>query len=123
MTRRSSPSFAIGVVQPIFACLICGCEVTGYNHLEVRGVCEKHCGDHDFEYDACRGGHFCIHCDAEREYEPFDDDVGFASFSGSYSSGPIGVPASAMNGNAAERHKNPEAWDQWVAFCNANGSP
>jgi hypothetical protein len=33
----------------------------------------------------------------------------------------IGIPASAMNGNAAERHANPQEWDNWVRFCEANG--
>lgn len=34
----------------------------------------------------------------------------------------IGTPASSMNGNAAQAHLNPDAWDRWVAFCEANGS-
>lgn len=29
---------------------------------------------------------------------------------------PIGVPASSMNGNAANRHNDPAAWERWVAF-------
>lgn len=35
----------------------------------------------------------------------------------------LGVPASSMNGNAAQRHEDPGAWDRWVAFCNACGAP
>ncbi len=35
----------------------------------------------------------------------------------------IGTLASAMNGNAARRHEDPDAWNRWVAFCDANGHP
>lgn len=34
-----------------------------------------------------------------------------------------GWPASAMDGNASKRHANPDAWNRWVAFCEANGHP
>lgn len=34
---------------------------------------------------------------------------------------PIGWPATSMDGNAANRHVNPDAWNHWVAFCEANG--
>lgn len=35
----------------------------------------------------------------------------------------IGWPAASMNGNAANRHADPDAWNRWVAFCDANGTP
>lgn len=34
-----------------------------------------------------------------------------------------GWSASSMNGNAAARHDDPEAWSRWLAFCDANGAP
>ena len=36
---------------------------------------------------------------------------------------PVGWPASEMDGNAANRHNNPDGWARWVAFCDANGHP
>lgn len=33
----------------------------------------------------------------------------------------IGVPASSMDGNAANAAANPEAWNRWVAFSEACG--
>ncbi len=35
----------------------------------------------------------------------------------------IGIPASAMNGNAMKRHEDPDAWNRWVAFCDSWGQP
>lgn len=114
MPRRSSASFAIGGVEPKFACITCGCEVGGMFPLEVRGHCCKCAGEHpEYEYG------YCIECDEPQEYSPCDDDVGFG---GGYSStGPVGIPASAMDGNAANRRNNPGGWANWVAFCEANG--
>jgi hypothetical protein len=36
---------------------------------------------------------------------------------------PLGWLASAMNGNASDRRNDPDGWDRWVAFCDANGEP
>jgi hypothetical protein len=36
---------------------------------------------------------------------------------------PLGIEASTMNGNAAQRHANPAAWENWVNFCERNGMP
>jgi len=36
---------------------------------------------------------------------------------------PLGVSARELDGNAAARHNKPEAWERWVAFCEANGHP
>lgn len=33
----------------------------------------------------------------------------------------LGVPASSMNGNAAQSHADPDGWARWVAFCERNG--
>ena len=122
MSYRSSPAFAIGGVKAEFKCSVCGKDAVSIDQHAVRGICEKHCSDHDYEYDGFAGDHFCVHCGAVREYEPSDDDVGFGSF-GSYGDAPLGVPASAMNGNASEANTNPAAWERWVAFCDANGHP
>lgn len=119
-SHRSTPAFAVGGVKPEFTCRICGIETASYPVGDVRGICEAHCADHDFEYDRERRGHYCLDCDMEKEYEPSEDDVGLGGF---LPSEPIGIPASAMDGNAMNRHKNPEAWDNWVRFCEANGHP
>lgn len=33
----------------------------------------------------------------------------------------VGFAASTMDGNASNRHANPEAWDNWVNFCAGMG--
>ncbi len=35
----------------------------------------------------------------------------------------VGWPAHSMDGNAANRRNNPEGWNNWLAFCEANGAP
>lgn len=122
-TRRSTPAFAIGAVEPLFACKICGAETPLRQLCDVRSVCPEHCDDHDYEYDRFDRRHYCAHCGAEPPDDWYycDDDVGFG---GGYSSDqPIGIRASAMNGNAAARHEDPAAWANWVAFCERNGHP
>ena len=116
----------------LFTCRVCGCDVDTHPVIEnevgekigVQGVCVAHCEDHDYEYDPCAREHFCLHCGAiaPDDWYYSGDDV--LPFVGSYEPRePGGTPASAMNGNAAERRKNPEAWDCWVAFCNSWGMP
>lgn len=34
-----------------------------------------------------------------------------------------GWSASEMDGNASNRANNPDGWNRWVAFCEANGHP
>jgi hypothetical protein len=114
MTYRSTASFAVGGVEPRFTCIICGAERATRQYLEVRSMCCLHDGEHEYEY-----GH-CIECGVEQDYEPGDDDV---SLFGIGSDGPIGITASAMNGNASERHQDPAGWANWVRFCEANGHP
>jgi len=115
----------------LFSCRVCGVELPGHpvvtndmgEQVGVQGVCEAHCEDHDYQHDGYRS-FACIHCDAEPPDDWFysDDDVGFSG--GGYVPGaPIGIPASAMNGNAMQAHKDPAAWDNWVAFCNSWGHP
>lgn len=120
-TLRSTPAFAIGGVKAEFACVCCGSDTATHHILDVRGVCPSHCFDHDFEYDRYARACLCIHCSEEQEYEPSDDDVGFGSYYEPRE--PVGIPASSMNGNASERHKDPAAWDRWVGFCNSWGAP
>lgn len=60
----------------------------------VQPWCPEHCEDHDFEYDPYRRAHTCKNCDAEREYEPSEDDV---SFSFTWET-PIGTPLSQLSG-------------------------
>lgn len=115
----------------LFTCRVCGVEVGTHpftinergEEVGSQGICEKHCEDHEFEYVRGERRHECKHCGAEPPDDWYycDDDIGVGlSFS---DDGPIGWPASSMNGNAAERHKDPAAWERWVAFCNACGLP
>lgn len=112
----------------LFTCRVCGTETDTHPTVEneigeqigVQGVCPEHCEDHDYQYDDMAGDHFCIHCNARAPYDWLQSDDDVVYFGGS-ASGPIGTPASAMNGNAAARHTDPAAWDSWVAFCQANG--
>lgn len=120
-SRRSTPSLAVGGVEPQFACVICGKETCVLGLHDVRGFCCEHCPDHDFEYDRYRTGHFCNVCDAEREYEPSEDDVGFGSLGPL--DDPIGVPASTLNGNAMAAKNDPGAWDRWVRISESWGHP
>jgi hypothetical protein len=125
-TRRSTPAFAIGMIPMAFTCKICGDGVAVTASEAVRGVCEAHCFDHEYEYDGFDRSHYCRHCAAvpPDDWYACDDDVGVGVFSGSYSLGePIGMPLSAMNGNAMERHADPARWANWVAFCERNGHP
>lgn len=112
----------------LFTCRVCGCDVDTHPNVEnelgeevgVQGVCPEHCEDHEYEYDS--GEHYCKHCNASPPDDWYycDDDVPL--FGIRYEpSEPVGIPASAMDGNAANRHSNPEGWDRWVAFCWANG--
>lgn len=120
-SHRSTPAFAIGGIAMRFVCKVCGDDVAHTNHGAVHGICEQHCTDHEYEYDRFDRSHYCTHCGAvpPDDWYHCDDDVGFGSYS---SPGEVvGIPLSAMDGNAANRHNNPDGWANWVAFCNANG--
>lgn len=119
MSYRTSPSFAIGMVEPEFRCLICGAETACMPPLDVRSRCCECLGEHGEYEDG-----YCIECGEAREYPSYEDDVPL--FGVRYGDGPIGTPASAMNGNAAVASAIPEnrqAWDIWAAFCERNGHP
>ena len=63
---------------------------------------------------------------AKRRGEPFDprQTIGWREgYQDAVQIEPIGIPASSMNGNAAERHNDPAAWDRWVSFCESWGHP
>lgn len=65
MSYRSTPSFAIGGVEPNFRCIVCGAETAfGPSRVEDGSVCPAHCEDHEYER-ADRGGHACMHCDQD----------------------------------------------------------
>lgn len=109
---RSTPAFAIGGVEMEFRCLICGQDVGGVPHAGVRGICEQHCYDHDFEYDRYRHGHFCLHCDAEREYEPSEDDIPI--YFGRAPGEPIGTPLSELAGRPDGTIEGQERYERFV---------
>lgn len=117
----------------LFTCRVCGVETGTHPLVEneagetigVQGVCPEHCEDHEYEYDSFDRNHYCKHCGdiPPDDYFYSDDDVGFG---GGYTRGyvpgePIGTPASAMDGNASNRHNNPAGWDNWVAYCRRCG--
>jgi hypothetical protein len=72
---RSTPAFAIGGTPEAFACIVCGGEVYGYHFLDVRGICPKHCFEHEFAYQREVSEHRCDHCDepAPRDWYDVDD--------------------------------------------------
>lgn len=115
-TRRSTPAFAVGGVIPEFRCECCGVDIASMYPNEPRGLCCKHRDEHDFEYG------YCIECGVEQEYD-YDEGLGLGweLYDTVSSPEPLGIPAGALNGNAADRHNNPEAWANWVRFCEANG--
>lgn len=116
-TYRSTPAFAVGGVVPEFRCVCCGAETATMPLREVRSLCCGCAGEHpEYEYG------YCVECGEEREYAGSDDDYCFGGF-GPSAPEPIGIPASAMNGNAADRHNDPAGWSNWVRFCEANGHP
>lgn len=110
----------------LYMCRVCGVECDSHpvdeNGIGQQAVCPEHCEDHDYQHDGWRN-HYCIHCGAEPPDDWYYSDDDVPLFGGYVAPEPVGIPASAMNGNAAERHKNPEAWDRWVAFCKSWGMP
>lgn len=49
--------------EPIdFTCRVCGKECDVAPDLPERAICEEHCEDHEFEYDAYERTHICKHC-------------------------------------------------------------
>jgi hypothetical protein len=84
-------------------------------------ICPACCDDHDYVSEA--GEVYCEHCGSEppADYYACDDDVGFSNYR--LPSEPVGIPASAMNGNASARGQYPDAWARWVAFSEACGAP
>lgn len=114
----------------LFFCRVCGIECDSHPVTEneigetigVQAVCPDHCEDHDYERDS--GELYCKHCGANPpdDWYNYDDDV--LLFGGlTEASQPVGVPLSSLNGNASDRHKDPAAWDRWIAFSEANGHP
>ena len=54
------------------ACEKCGGDVAVYPDPPEPAYCEEHCPGHEYEHDPWRRGHYCVICDAQRPYEPFD---------------------------------------------------
>lgn len=63
-------------VQPAinFTCSKCGKECSVAPELPARAVCEKCCGDHDYQYERGECGWFCVHCFKEAPYDWHDHD-------------------------------------------------
>lgn len=103
-------------------CSKCGADEVLCYMEAATAVCPNCCEDHEYEYEPGERTHWCRHCGQEPPADWYycEDDVPL--FGVRYDPAePIGIPASAMNGNAAERHKDPAAWDRWVAFCDSWG--
>jgi hypothetical protein len=106
-------------------CSKCGAdEVICYLAPETA-ICPNCCEDHEYEYERFDRGHFCQHCGAVAppDWNASDDDV--CIFGGGHD-GPLGTPASEMDGNASVANasaENRRKWDNWVSFCNSWGHP
>lgn len=107
-------------------CSKCGAdEVLQYTTAETA-VCPNCCEDHEYEYERGDRTHYCQHCGQEPSPDWYycEDDVPL--FGVRDPAEPIGIPASAMDGNAAVRSTTVEArekWGRWVAFCESWGHP
>jgi hypothetical protein len=92
-------------------------------------ICPACCEDHEYEYDRGDRAHYCEHCGQEPPADWYDglyDDGGLRLIPlgpDTQPTEPLGVPASSLNGNAAESHTDPAGWANWVAFCERNGLP
>ena len=89
-------------------------------------ICPACCPDHEYEYDWSDRTRYCAHCGSEPPDDWYysEDDIGIGSLAPAWRpGGPIGVPASSMNGNANAAITDPERWANWVAFCERNGMP
>lgn len=89
-------------------------------------ICPACCDDHEYVSEACE--RYCEHCGQEPPddwYDGlYDDDVPlFGAPIGPMATEHLGVPASSMNGNAAQASADPARWANWVAFCERNGMP
>lgn len=105
-------------------CSKCQADDVIYYDAPETAVCPACCEDHDYEHDGWRN-YYCTHCGQEPPDDWYysDDDVGLFGVGPGGPGEATGVPAAAMNGNAMDRHKDPAAWDRWVAFCNSWGHP
>jgi hypothetical protein len=85
-------------------------------------ICPACCDDHEYVSEGCE--RYCEHCGQEPPDDwhdgQYDDDV---PLFGAATLERIGVPASSMNGNAAQKGADPERWANWLAFCERNGMP
>jgi hypothetical protein len=108
-------------------CSKCGADDVLAYHTVETAICPNCCEDHEYEYERGERRHYCQHCSAEPPDDWYycDDDVPlFGTYSGPR--GPIGTPASEMEGNASVANKSPDnrrKWDNWVAFCESWGHP
>lgn len=60
--------------QPIdFTCRVCGCECSVAPDPPERAVCEEHCEDHSYKYDAWERGHLCVHCGKRRPDDWYEE--------------------------------------------------
>jgi hypothetical protein len=114
----------------LFTCRVCGAEVGSHGfttnalgeEIGVQGVCSEHCEDHDYEYDRDRRGHFCLHCDEEREWEPSEDGV--CIFGGGYDPGePLGTPISELAGRPDGTREGQAKYERFCAIAASWGYP
>lgn len=61
-SRRSTPAYAVGgIEQRMFRCYVCHVD-TDVELRDGTAVCEKHCPDHDYEYDRSTQERICDNC-------------------------------------------------------------
>lgn len=104
-------------------CSKCGAdEVLCYMTAETA-VCPNCCEDHEYEYERGERTYWCQHCGSEPPDDWYYSDDDVPLFGGYSAPETTGIPAHAMDGNAANRHNNPDGWARWVAFCKSWGHP
>lgn len=104
-------------------CTKCGADEVLVYITPESAICPACCDDHDYVSEGCE--RYCEHCGQEPPadwyYGLYDDDVPLFGATPHLPIEGLGVPASSMNGNAAQASTDPARWANWVAFCERNG--
>lgn len=106
-------------------CSKCGSNDVISYMTDETAICPACCINHEYVSDS--GETYCEHCGQEPPEDwyagQYDDDVPLFSATPHLPIEGLGVPASSINGNAAQASTDPDRWANWVAFCERNGMP
>lgn len=73
--RQGGPTGGYWDYAPIdFTCRVCGKQCAIAPNPPERAVCEKHCEDHEYEYERGEQCWLCKHCGQPRAFDWFYDD-------------------------------------------------